>query len=142
MFALTFIGSIGNVPASPQTNGVWRKVLAFDVMAQQKSHKADLGNHRIVVAGWGELGWEIAVHDYGSKESENLLLDGNNWHGIQPWMVYAWTVNDNTYPDGREVSYDKGKSHLRIVLVNCRAKQVATNEYEFVKGQVEVFHKP
>jgi hypothetical protein len=125
----------------PETNQ-WRKVLAFDVMAQQRSHKADIGDHRKVVAGWGELGWEIEVLNYGPRETENLLYNGNNWHGIQPWMVYAWTVHDNSYLDGREVSYDQGRSHLRIECIDCQTRQVGSNSYEFVKGRIEVFHKP
>ncbi len=124
--------------------GRWRKVLGFDVMAQGRSHKADLGNHRRVVAGWGgdSLGWEIEVCNYGDRQAENLLYDGHNWHGVQPWMVFAWTKHRNIYPDVRDVSYDQGKSHIRIVLVACETRQVGSNAYEFVKGRIEVFHKP
>jgi hypothetical protein len=141
VLALAIIGPPG-VAADQQTNGVWRKVLCFDVMAQERSHKADLGNHRRIVAGWDELGWDIEVLNYSSKGSENLLYDGNNWHGSQPWMVLAWTVHNSTYPVQREVSYDKGKSHLKIVLVDCQTKQRGSNSYAFVKGRVQVYHKP
>ena len=97
---------------------------------------------------WGKRGatkrisWEIEVLDSSSKMVENLLYEGNNWHGVQPWMVYAWTKHTNTYPDEREVSYDKGKSRIRIVLVDCQTRQTGSNSYEFLKGRVEVFHRP
>lgn len=129
--------------AAPEGTGAWRKVLGFDVMARERIHKADLGNHRRVVASWeSDLGWEIEVLNYGDKGQENLLYDGNNWHGVQPWMVFAWTKHQKTYPDVREVPYDKGRSQIRIVLVDCQTRQVGSNAYEFVRGRIEVFHKP
>lgn len=122
----------------------FRKVLAFDVTTKDRSHKADLGNHRYIRADWGadNLGWEIEVLNYGDKYAENLLYDGNNWHGLQPWMVLARTKHEHTYPDVREATYDKGQSHIRIALVDCQTRQVGSNSYEFVRGRIEVFHNP
>lgn len=139
-FACTAIRVL--VAAEPETKGEWRKVLGFDVMATQRDHQADLGNHRRVVASWTDLGWEFEVRNYGDKTSENLLYDGHNWHGIQPWMVWAGTKHEQTYPDEREIAYDKGSSHLKIVLIDCQTKQVGKNSYQFVKGRIAVFHKP
>lgn len=125
------------------TKTTWKKVLGFNVLSRDRDHKADLGNHRILIASWeSDLGWELGVFDYPVRfRSENLLYDGNNWHGVQPWMVFAWTKHERTYPDERVISYDKGKSQIKIVLVNCETRQVGTNSYEFVKGRIEVFHR-
>lgn len=112
-------------------------------MATERSHKADMGNHRRVVASWEpDLGWEIAVLSYDDKDRENLLYDGNNWHGVQPWMVFAWTKHQHVYPDVRDVTYDKGKSQIRIILVGCQTRQVGSNSFEFVRGRIEIYHKP
>ena len=128
--------------ASPDETG-WRKVLGFDVMATDRSHGADMGNHRRVAASWEPgLGWELEVLNYGDQGRENLLYDGNNWHGIQPWMVFAWTKHRRSYPDVRDVTYDKGKAQIRIVLVDCQTRQVGSNAFEFVRGRLEVFHRP
>lgn len=135
------------VTVQGQNNG-WRKVLSFDVMATERSHRADLGNHRYVVAFPAKLssvphyGWDIQVQNYGDETGENLLYNGNSWHGIQDWMIFAWTKYLQTYPDVREVAYDKGNSHIKIVLVDCQTKRVGNDLFEFVKGKIEVFHKP
>jgi len=141
--AVTFIGVCSLWAGSPETGAEWRKVLGFDVMATDRSHKADLGNHRRVVASWeSDLGWQIEVLNYGDKRRGNLLCDGNNWHGAQPWMVLAWMKHTKTYPDERVISYDKGMSHMKIALLDCQTKQVGSNSFEFVQGRVEVFNKP
>ena len=126
-----------------ETKTKWKRVLDFNVLSKDRDHKADLGNHRIVIASWeSDLGWELGVFDYPvGFRSENLLYDGNNWHGVQPWMVFAWTKHRSTYPDERVVSYDKGKSQLKIVLFNCETREGGTNSYEFVTGRIEVFHR-
>ena len=141
LVAVAVVGVCTIWAASPDESG-WRKVLGFDVMDTKRSHKGDLGNHRRVVAGWeSDLGWEIEVRNYGDKTGGNLLYDGNNWHGLQPWMVWAGTKHQHDYPDVRDVTYDKGKSQIRIVLVDCQTRQTGSNSFEFVKGRIEVFHK-
>ncbi|NLB56139.1 MAG: hypothetical protein GX811_10320 [Lentisphaerae bacterium] len=121
----------------------WRKVLGFDVMANERSQNADLGNHCRIVAGWkSDLGWEIEVLSYGDETGENLLYDGNNWHGLQPWMVWAGTKHQQIYPDVRDITYNKGKSQIRIVLVDCQTRQKGSNSFDFVRGKIEVFHNP
>jgi hypothetical protein len=140
--AMAVVGTCTLWAASPDESG-WHKVLGFDAMATERSHKADLGNHRRIEAGWeSDLGWEIEVLKYGDKTGENPLYDGNNWHGVQPWMVYAWTKHQQIYPDVRTVPYDKRKSKIRIVLIDCQTQQTGSNSFEFVKGKIEVFHKP
>ena len=141
--AVVVVGACNLWAAAPGESG-WRKILGFDVTATERSHKSDLGNHRRIVAGWGAdgLGWEIEILNYGDKSGDNLLYDGNNWHGVQPWMVYAWTKHLQTYPDVRDVTYEKGKAQVRIVLVDCQTRQVGSNSFEFVEGRIEVFHKP
>ena len=143
MLGLVALVSVGTLWAAPSDDTGWRKVLGFDVMATERSHKADLGNHRRVVAGWeSDLGWEIEVLNYGDKTGENLLYDGNNWHGLQLWMVWAGTKHQQTYPDVRDVTYDKCKSQIRILLVDCHTRQIGSNTFEFVSGRIEVYHKP
>ena len=121
----------------------WERVLSFDVLSKEKIHKANLGSHRVVLASWvADLGWDIGVFDYPVKpNSENLLYQGHNWHGIQPWMVFPWTKHRNTYPDERVVTYNEGKSQLRIVLVDCETRHAGGNLYQFVKGRIEIYHR-
>ncbi len=139
-----FVGLFSLMAAAQGDDSGWRKVLGFDVMAKERIPKADLGNHRRVVASWvSDLGgWEIEVLKYGDKKQENLLYDGNNWHGLQPWMVWAATKHKKIYPDVRDVPYDKGHSHIRIVLIDCQTKQVGSNSFRFVQGRIDVFAKP
>ena len=138
-----FVGLFSLMAAAQAHDSGWRKALGFDVMAKERIRKADLGNHRRVVASWvSDLGWEIEVLKYGDKTKQNLLYDGNNWHGLQPWMVWAGTKHEKTYPDVRDVTYDKGNSHIRIVLVDCQTKQVGSNSFRFVQGRIDVFAKP
>jgi hypothetical protein len=134
-------------PASPSDQSVeempWIKILDFSILSNDHGYKADLGNHTILSANWvSDLGWTIEIFTYPvTDESLNLLYDGNNWHGIQPWDVFAWTKHMNTYPDERVVTYQKGKSQIRIVLINCETQKIADNSYEFIKGSVVVYHR-
>ena len=143
-YAVTVIAVWVVVHTATQASERWRKVMEFEVLDRTRDHKADLGNHRIVVASWkSDLGWEIGVFNYPLKgNSKNMLYQGRNLHGIQPWMVFPWTTHRQTYPDKREMSYDNGNAHPRIVLVNCETRQVGSNAYEFVKGRIDIFHKP
>ena len=50
MLGLVALVSVGALWAASSDETGWRKVLGFDVMATERSHKADLGNHRRVVA--------------------------------------------------------------------------------------------
>jgi len=122
----------------------WRTVLAFDVMDTHQDQKADLGGSKLLVASWyAGLGWDVGVFTYPRTESSlNLLYDGHNWHGIQPWMVFAWSKHTGTYPDERVIPYERGRSKLKIVLIGCETRQIAPNSYEFLKGRVEIFHSP
>ena len=148
LLAILFIAVVAvyltAAPASAGKHRKWRKVLSFDVLAKVPEHRADLGNHRLVVASWVDgLGWDIGVYGYPRAKSQvNLLYQGRNLHGIQPWMAFAWAKHEKIFPDVREMPYDGGKSHLRIVLAGCETRPVGNNAYEFSKGRIEVFHKP
>ena len=121
----------------------WGKILDFSVLSKDQEHKVDLGNHTVLSASWvSDLGWEIEVLPHPvTAESLNLLYDGNNWHGIQPWDVFAWTKHTNTYPDERVITYNEGKSQIKIVLINCETQKIADNSYEFIKGRIVVYHR-
>lgn len=142
-----FVAMAASWPATPveqrAKDAPWRKVLDFSLLSKNRGHRAELGDHTILTAGWvSDLGWEVEVFAYPvTEESENLLYDGNNWHGIQPWMVFAWTKHRNVYPDERIVTYQKEKSQIRIVLVDCETRQTADNSCEFVKGRIAVYHR-
>ena len=133
----------GPSPAAEQSRA-WRKVLAFDVCDNGRDHKADLGKHRIVIARWeAGLGWDIGVFAYPLQPiSDNLLENAHNWHGVQPWMVYAWMKHEDVYGDERIIPYDGGKSELKIVLVGCSTRKAADDKYEFTAGRIEIYHRP
>jgi hypothetical protein len=141
---LLFVVSNEYLSAAESSKDNWRWVLAFDVMDINHEHKADIGRGKIIVASWeADSGWDIEVFKHPITESSlNLLYNGQNWHGIQPWMVFAWTKHEGVYPDERIISYEGNKSKVRIVLKGCKTKQVGPNLYTFSQGQVDVFHSP
>jgi len=120
----------------------WMKVLSFNAAESKLVHKADIGNHKYISAAMSgdNLGWYIEVKYYGGK-GENLLCNGENWHGVQPWMVYAWKQANQEFPDLEEISYENGKSKIKIVLVNCSVIKNEQNTFEFKTGKIEVFQK-
>jgi hypothetical protein len=120
----------------------WRKVLSFNV-TEAAERKADLGNHRIVIAARNpELGWDINVYDYPVTTNSANLLAPETWHGSQDWMVYAWMKHEGEYPDERRIAYDAGKAELKIVLVDCKTRQTGENAYDFIAGRIEIYHNP
>jgi hypothetical protein len=85
----------------------------------------------------------VGVFEYPVKAysmHRNLLSQEHNWHGITDWMIIPNYVNTNK--DERIMTYDHGKSEIKIVILECQLKQAGSNSWEFVKGRVEVFHKP
>jgi hypothetical protein len=118
----------------------WRKLVSCDI-AKDASRKADIGNHAIVYADGGASGWDIEVRRYPLKSNtENLLYDGNNWHGLQPWNVRPQFITNN--PAVEIATYNKGQSQLMIVACNCQTRTDASNRTVFVKGTLELYHKP
>jgi hypothetical protein len=91
----------------------------------------------MLIAGGDASRWDIEVRQYPlSKNTENLLHDGNNWHGLQPWMLLPSFVTNN--PHICIVTYEKGKSQLMIVAQDC----LATNGARFTSGTLDLYHKP
>ena len=142
IFLLTY--SNEDLSADESNKDNWRKVLVFDVLENNQEHKADIGHGKIIVASWeAYAGWDVGVFKYPVTESSlNLFYNGQNWHGIQPWMVFAWTKHKGAYPDERIISYEGNRSKVKIVLHDCKTKQVGPDLYEFSQGRVEVFHSP
>jgi hypothetical protein len=130
-------------PVSIEETDGWRKVLAFDVMATNKSFKADLGNHHLVVAQYDfPSGWDINVYAYPRKEdSVNQLYWGENTHGPQPWHSFALGKRKGFYPDVRIIPYGSADNALKIVLVDCETIKIH-DDVMFSKGRIVVFHKP
>ena len=123
-------------------NGPWRKVLSFKVVDASRNHKADIGDHKILIARADEIGWDIGIYHYPvTSESLNLLYDGQNLHGPQPWHVMAWSKHDGLFPDERVIAYGKKRAELKIVLVNCKTQKVG-DTVRFTEGQVIVYHRP
>jgi hypothetical protein len=122
----------------------WRKVLGFDVLSQNDTHRADLGNNRMLMATWRDpVGWELGVFAYPlGDDPNNLLAGGRNWHGPQPWMLFAWTQHTSAYPDERFLEYDGGTNRLRILLLDCETEETGPDQQRFSRGRIEVYHKP
>jgi hypothetical protein len=57
-------------------------------------------------------------------------------------MVFAWAKHEGIYADERVISYEGGRSKVKIVLIDCKTKQIDSNSYAFMQGQIEVFHDP
>jgi hypothetical protein len=139
IFAVMIFGAV-NSPA--MENGQWRKVLSFKVVDTSRNHKADIGEHKILIARADEMGWDLGVYYYPvTSESLNLLYDGQNLHGPQPWHVMAWSKHDRLFPDERIVTYGKKRAELRIILFNCKTKKVG-DAVRFTEGRVVVYHRP
>ncbi len=82
--------------------------------------------------------WDIEVRRYPlSRNTENLLYDGNNWHGLQDWNILPDFVTNS--PHVSIVTYDKGKCQMMIVARGCER---ASESSKFTKGTLELFHKP
>lgn len=129
----------------PRAQSRWRKLMSFNVLDTSHDHRADIGNHRIVIAHVElepRTGWDIGVFDYPVRRYPNLLYNGRNCHGPQPWHVLAWSKHRGVYPDKRIIAYNKGSSQLKVVLRGSVTKQTGRTNYEFVKGRIEVFHRP
>lgn len=128
-------GAAGDIPLR------WRKVLGFDLCGEDRPHRADLGQHTFVEAHIGECGWwTLGVEAYGATKPVNLLYDGNNWHGMQPWDICPNGLQ--TSRETRIVTYGRGQRKLRIELSGLETNQVASNKAAFVKGRIDVFHFP
>lgn len=143
LFAV-FIATAGVLVAGgpapvPDPTG-WRRLLSFDVMKAAR-RSADIGNHTILIAEGDGSRWDIEVRRYPlSKNTENLLYDGHNWHGLQAWDILPMFVTNN--PHVNIVTYDKGKSQLMIVARGYERTPNRTSGVEFITGTLEVFHKP
>lgn len=128
---------------SDQDTGTWRHLITFDVMDTVRDHKADLGDHTILIAKYVQpLGWDIGVYQYPiSSESLNLLYNGHNWHGVQEWDVFAFTKHKQIYPDVRLIEYGSSKRKLKIILKDCKTRW-ERSDIVFTKGKVQIYHQP
>ena len=141
--ATSLVGCRGDQTPSPMEDGVWRKVMRFDVTDTSRVHKADLGNRTIVMAKYERpIGWDLNVYAYPVTEtSENLLCDNSPSHGAQPWQSFAWGKRNGTFPDTRIIEYAQPRKKLKIVLEKCKtAKQ--DGHVVFTTGSIEIYHQP
>jgi hypothetical protein len=79
------------------------------------------------------MGWDIGVYEYLSGV-ENFFYDGHNWHGIQPWHVFAWTKHRQVYPDVRVIEYGSPKRRLKFVLIDCETREEG-DTIRFTRGR-------
>ena len=123
--------------------GPWRHILTFDVTDFSREHKGDVGDRTIVIARNARpVGWEIGVYAYPvSEESDNLLYDGQDGHGPEPWQSFAWSKRKRVYPDTRIVAYGSPARKLKIVLNNCQTAKRG-GVVVFTTGRIEVYHQP
>ena len=137
------MGVQGHDVSAADAPAAWRKVRTFDVMDPARDLQADLGNGRVLVADHDDsTGWDIGVYKKPRRaESPNLLYDGSNQHGPQPWQVYAWTMQEATFPDVRLIEYGSPQRRLKIVLTGCEARDL-DGSVAFSKGAVDVYAAP
>ncbi len=129
----------GSADPVKETTG-WRLLLSFD-MTKEATRRADIGNHTMLIAEGDSNRWDLEVRQYPfSKNTENLLYDGHNWHGLQDWMLLPKYVTNN--PHISVVTYDKGKCQMKIVARGCQRTADGSNDFAFSSGVLEIFHKP
>ena len=123
--------------------GPWRRVLAFGVTDRDRALTADLDETTVVVAQFSRpVGWEVGVYGHPvTEESENLLADGRDWRGPQPWQSFAWTKSEGAFPDVRVIRYGRPRRKLKIVLRECKTKKEG-DFVVFTEGRIEVLHLP
>ena len=123
--------------------GPWRRVLAFDATRRDRDFKADLGNNTIVIARYERpIGWEVGVYAYPvTDDSDNLLADGEDYRGAQPWQSFAWSQKKKMYPDVRVIEYGKPKQKLKVILKDCKTVK-HDGVVVFSAGRIEVYHQP
>ncbi len=112
-----------------------RTMIAVNIIQTQNGKK-----YR-VAADRNTMGWDIGIYSGASTESDsdapNLLYGGKNFHGIQPWMIYAWTHNKQMYTDARIVGY--GAERLKIELIDS-AVEMKNEKPVWSHASVKVYY--
>lgn len=117
--------------------------LSFSVMDNRRLIERELGSELLlrvqkVCNSDVATGWEVSViHKPLNEKSMNLLYHSVPWHGPYPSQIEAWQVEQNYFPNRRELEVSSFPYTLLIELIDPK---IAGNgpAASFVSGYVKI----
>jgi predicted membrane-bound mannosyltransferase len=123
-------------PSGSAENSV--STLSFDVLDSRKQISKQIGEFNLRAKQTGKNDWDIEVTR--GKVDDNLLAPIKNWHGMQPFQVYANQVAEKQMDAVREMQVRDTKHTLTIKMVGCQVT-AGNPDAAFTKGTIEIYWK-